>query len=389
MAIKYGVGATFPREDTTYTDPDTGVLVRQLTGSVGNSNHLYFTNNGWYDQGNRLVFCSDRSGKMNLYSIYLPDGTITQLTDLATAQEANHMLEAIVDPIKNRCYFFCDHDLYAIDLLTLRRQVIYQMPAGYEPHIVSCAPGANYIYTSIFKDVRAEITEIPPDSRPFVEKFKKINHSKIVKIRFDGSGYEYIHEDAHWIAHVNVNPKNEEQITFCHEGPWHLVDNRMFGMNTATGQIWKLHPHDQNEVIGHEYWYADGSRLGYHGSIRGTKEKLMGTLGFDGQENATTAFNFNTGHIFSFNDALIVGDGNAPGKYLRLWKKQGDAYAPPRALCGHFSSFKTQNDHAHPRFTDDCRQVLFSSDREGYTNLYLAVVPSFESLPPLAQFSDI
>ena len=68
MTQTFGVGAIFPREDQIYTDPDTGVRVRRLTGSQGNSNHLYFTNNSWYDEGRRLVFCSDRSGKMNLFS---------------------------------------------------------------------------------------------------------------------------------------------------------------------------------------------------------------------------------------------------------------------------------------------------------------------------------
>jgi len=389
MTQTFGVGAIFPREDQIYTDPDTGVRVRRLTGSQGNSNHLYFTNNSWYDEGRRLVFCSDRSGKMNLFSLEISTGLITQLTDLHTEQAANHMLEATVDPVKNRCYFFCDRELYAIDLNTLDTQILYQMPQGYEPHIISCCANANYIYTSIFQDVRDQITEIPPDSRPFVEKFKKIRHSKIIKIHSDGSGYTDIHEDACWIAHVNVSPNNEDRITFCHEGPWNLVDNRIFGMDTSTGEIWKLRPRDDREVIGHEYWYADSTHLGYHGQIKGTKEKLLGILSFDGKENTTTAFAYHTGHIFSFDDTLIVGDGNAPGKYLRLWKRQSDTYLPPRALCGHFSSFKTQNDHAHPRFTQDLRHVLFSSDRDGATNLYLAEVPDFETLPPLNRFSDL
>ncbi len=389
METAYKVGAVFPREDRYYTDPETGVCVRQLTGSRGNSNHLYFTNNSFYDSGRRFVFCSDRSGIMNFYSMELHSGCITQLTDLTEDQEANHMLEAIVDAVKGRCYFFSGKILYAIDLNTLFLQVLYEMPDGFEPHIISCAQNGNYIYTSIFQDVRDQLHDIPADSRPFVEKFKRIRDSRILQINVDGSGCRELHADTCWIAHVNVSPRDETKLTFCHEGPWNLVDNRMFAMDVTTGHIKPLRPRDEREVIGHEYWYADGVRLGYHGSIKGTGQRLMGILSFDDKENRTTAFPYNTGHIFSFDEKLIVGDGNAPGKYLRLWRLEENSYTSPKALCSHFSSFKTQNDHPHPRFTDDRKAVLFSSDRDGLTNIYLAQVPQWDQLPPLAQLSDL
>lgn len=386
-----GVGRKYPKEMQEYIDAETGVSVKKLTGNVGNSNHLYFTNNSFYDNDRKIVFCSDRTGKMNLFSLDLTDYSITQLTDLQTMQKANHMLEAIVDPIKNRCYFFYDKDLYAIDLMTLKSQVIYRMPEGYEPHIVSCKADADYVYTAIFEDVTEKVDKsIPENTTEFLhEKFKYVSDSKIVKVRFDGSGWEYIHEDACWIAHVNVNPKNEEQITFCHEGPWDAVDNRLFGMDVAQKKIWRMLPKNSKEVIGHEYWYEDGVRVGYHGTIRGSEDRLMSHITFDCSENVSTLFNFNTGHIFSFDEKLIVGDGDMEGRYIRLWKLKDGKYEEPRALCSHFSTFKTQNEHAHPRFTPDGKHVIFSSDRDGKTNIYIAEMPEYEELPLLSEFSKL
>lgn len=387
----YGVGRTYPREDQLYRDAETGVVVRQLTGGVGNSNHLYFTNNSFYDKDSKLVFCSDRTGKMNLFSMDLKTYTITQLTDLQTVQKANHMLEAIVDPIKNRCYFFADRQLYAIDLETLQSKVIYEMPKGYEPHIVSCAANASYVYTAIFEDVNGKVNKAVPENTTefFHEKFKYVSDSKIVRINSDGSGWEYIHEEPCWIAHVNVNPRNEDQITFCHEGPWDRVDNRLFGMDVAEHRIWKILPKNTKEVIGHEYWYEDGIHVGYHGSIRDSEDRIMSNITFDCTENVSTIFNFNTGHIFSFDEKLIVGDGDSEGRYIRLWRLEDGVYQQPRALCSHFSTFKTQNDHAHPRFTPDRQQVIFSSDRDGKTNIYLAQLPEYDRLPLLEQFSRL
>ena len=75
-------GQTFPAEWTTFTDPLSGVTVQQLTNYRGHSHHFYFTNPGWYDNDQKLLFASDRNNHTNLYSVDLNTGLITQLTDL-------------------------------------------------------------------------------------------------------------------------------------------------------------------------------------------------------------------------------------------------------------------------------------------------------------------
>src|SRR5690625_7895403 len=43
---------------------------------TGHSHHLYFTENGWYDNYKRLLFQSDRENQTNLFSINLETGKI-------------------------------------------------------------------------------------------------------------------------------------------------------------------------------------------------------------------------------------------------------------------------------------------------------------------------
>lgn len=57
-----------------FEDPLTGIQVRQLTNYKGHSHHLYFTNPGWYDNGEKLLFSSDRENRTNLFSIDLKSG---------------------------------------------------------------------------------------------------------------------------------------------------------------------------------------------------------------------------------------------------------------------------------------------------------------------------
>ncbi len=57
-------------ERKTYIDPCSGVEVTQLTDYKGHSHHFYFTNSGWYENGRKLLFGSDRNNRTNLFGVH-------------------------------------------------------------------------------------------------------------------------------------------------------------------------------------------------------------------------------------------------------------------------------------------------------------------------------
>ena len=69
-------------EKKSYRDGMSGVEVTQLTDYRGHSHHFYFTNPGWYAEGRKLLFSSDRNNRTNLFGIDIAAGEIEQLTDL-------------------------------------------------------------------------------------------------------------------------------------------------------------------------------------------------------------------------------------------------------------------------------------------------------------------
>lgn len=385
----------YKSEKYNYCDKDTGASVSRLTSNFSNSNHLYFTNNCFYDNGKRIVFSSERANAANLYSMDLDTGEIDQLTDYGTPEVypgVNSFLLSYVDPINEKCVFYSEKELKCIDLKTKEISTIEHVPEGYGRHIVSIGADGKYAYTSFFeiKDKSGTTLQDTFDTHP---------HSMIMQISLDGSGSKIVYEENNFIAHVNASPVNPGILTFCHEGFWEMVDHRLWGLDIKSGLAHKIHICQPKEAIGHEYWYADGNRIGYHGMLNSYRtapndeglhgDRQLGAVNFDNTNDTSYEFPFHTGHIYSNDENLIVGDGDRIGRYLRVWKLGNNGYEQPRALCKHNCSFKMQTSHVHPRITPDGKSILYTSDESGYNQLYLVKIPeNVDDLPLLSTLSE-
>ena len=375
------VGEILPSEMSTYQDHESGAIVHQLTKHRAHSHHFYFTNSGWYANGTKLLVSSDRGNTTNLYGIDLSSGEIQQLTDLVPLPLPREVefLRACISPTKDETYFWYGLDLIALDLTNLESRVLFQMDEGWDVSMNNCSSDGAHIYASISEDLSDRIrVDYLRGYVGFAETWEAKPLSRIIKAATDGSGGGAVFEEHYWIGHVNTSPTKPNILTFCHEGPWHKVDNRIWGYDDETGKVWKIRESKQHgENVGHEYWFADGDRIGYHGHLPDGR-KHLGSCRYDDTDHIENSFPGLTGHIHSNDEKLIVGDG---GKVVRLWQWTGDAYTDPRLLCRHDSSMKIQQLHVHPRFSADNSQVVFTSDVSGYGNVYLVDVPEFSTLP--------
>ncbi|MFC1582591.1 oligogalacturonate lyase family protein [Planctomycetota bacterium] len=374
-----GKGKIWPVEMKEVKDLKTGLMLKQLTDYRGHSHHLYFTNPGWYAGGEKLLFGSDRENRNNLFSIELSTGAITQLTELEPLDPPYEVgfLKVCVNPHRNEAYYIYGLEVRALDLDSLEERVLGKFDPGFRISMINCTADGTSICGGEFEDLSSKITiDYLRGYIGFAETHDAYPQSRIIKFATDGSGQEVVWEEEYWIGHVNTSPTQPNILTFCHEGPWDKVDNRMWGLDLKTGKGWKIRERKENESVGHEYWYADGIHLGYHGRYP-DKHAIFGKIKYDDSDNVETPCEKETGHTHSNDDNLIVGDG---GREVRLWKKEGNVYSGPRMLAEHRSTMNIQKVHVHPRFTADGRQVLFTSDWTGYGNVYLADVPEFESL---------
>ncbi|MFP4105754.1 MAG: oligogalacturonate lyase family protein [Phycisphaerae bacterium] len=377
-------GDILPSESREFTDPQTGVRIRQLTDYRAHNHHLYFTNNGFWDDGRRLIVASHRNNAENFYSVELDSGEITQLTDFPS--DAHPRLQpAFLNPIRDEIYFMNAAELIALDLRSCQQRVLYRRPDEYMRGALSCTADGAMVCLGISEDLSDRIRmDLGHGYVGFAEYSDARPHSQIVGIPVDGGPCRILHEEDFWLTHINTSPALPNTLTFCHEGPWKDIDQRMWVLDIASGDVHPLRPQKPNEAIGHEYWFADGERIGYHGTVDGVAR--FGYIRPDNSDHHEWDFPHGSFHFHSMDETLIVGDGLKPDPRMFLWKLEGNAYGPTRVLLHHRCSFHDQILHVHPRMfagSDGSRRIVFSADTTGYGNVYIADIPDdVDSLPP-------
>lgn len=151
----------------------------------------------------------------------------------------------------------------ALDLESLEERILWEMPEGYVQSMLNCTADGEYICVGIFEDLSKRFrVDYLHGYIGFRETYEAHPHSMIVRIHTSDDSTETIWEENNWIGHVNTSPTQANLLTFCHEDPWELVDNRIWGMDINTGKVWKIRPCTGNETVGHEYWYLDGIHIG-------------------------------------------------------------------------------------------------------------------------------
>ena len=389
-------GQIFNDKPFQYQDKFSGCTVTRLTNYTGHSNHLYFTDPCWFNNGQSLVFISDRNGHSNLFRYDLHDHCITQLTDLSGESIENERVfdnrpQGAYSEANEKYYYWWQNGLYELDVDSTEERLIYQAPSDkvLGIHAITSADG-KYICNMMRPHYDDPEPEISYPYSKFPGLFPLRPRTQIIRVDVQSGEMAVIHEDDRFMTHVNLSPTQPDILTFCHEGPWHLVEQRIWGLNIDSGKVWKIRPQEDGQfAIGHEYWFADGERIGYHGHPRSGKgDHVFGHIKWDNSEHTEVRFPFHSWHFHSINEELIVGDGTATRQaanqpFIQLFKFNGENYTGPKILAMHRSTFNHQHAHCHPRFTPDGKAVLYSSDLTGYANMYLVEFDNYALLPDL------
>jgi oligogalacturonide lyase len=397
------MGQKWKPEIREMKDPRTGRLVRQLTTS-GNNVHLYFTENSFDANKNEIVFRSDRaSGEdkapherphYNLFQMDLDSGGITQLTDEPPAvqdeEDESHggsVGSVTKTPDGEIVVYKTGMRIKKLDRASGQISTIYEETEAYSLGAPSIA--ANRRYVAFVRNEDVQVMD-GPNYTGFKDRYYLVKDGRITLAYLDGSGWLDVMKDTHQVGHFQFCPVDPTIGSYCHEGPWNLVTQRIWLLDFVSREVKPCYRQNERDSIGHEFWTQDGYLFfdnrgpGHDGTITSDRTQAVATGVAVKQQEDFVPFvgwadrfgrvvkcidmPFYCNHYHANPDhSLLVGDDVDDLVLIDITK------AEPKleVLCNHKTSWHTQSSHCHPTWSWDGRRILYASDYGGKVNLYL------------------
>lgn len=397
-----GIGNVIENHFETYTDPYTKRKVTRLTAPDHTSHHMYFYNRMTTGDGKKLLYSAETDGERNLYLMDLETGTAVQLTE---GKNLDDFSGVITDDDKFVVYQQ-DNAIWKESLATFERKCIYRPAEGWNCGNWGMSKGNRYLALA-----ETRVDTLPDRTgmegwdffRPTCAA-KPLCH--LVYLDTETLESHIVIEDRCWFGHAQINPGNPNDILFCHEGPYDMIDARLWLVNSDGSSYRCAREQPSDLIITHEFWLPDGEKFCYvYRETTGEKaESIRMMRPEDLKEEIFMPCRPYAHFICDHTMRYMVGDSQ--GKLGAVTIDQGaDKTADQEArgeagtedgtgeikddfiylvdmekreeirLCYHGTSWGTvhgtpQDAHPHPCFTADDRAVLFTSDREGKPCIY-------------------
>ncbi len=372
-------GKQWPDECKEFKDEQTGAAVWQLTDQPCINHNLYFLTSSFMPDERSVIFASFRNGTPNFYQAGFPDGPIRQLTD---AKEINSFSGCISGDGKV-FYFTKAGAIVALDLGDLTETVLADYPDG-----------------------KLGEVDISPDGKWLVSAIRLESGHGIVVCAADGKQSSIIYRSEDVLIHPQFHPTDADLIEFAKDPA-----PRMHTIRRDGSELCCLYQHTNHEYVVHESWLGETGDLVFVYWPYAIKRMKFPKKSID------TISEFNAWHVSSSRDGrLIICDTNHPDIGLQLvdgksgkrrticcpqssnsgsqWKKtryaekedfEAAAKAASTNLDTQLSYMDMKTDtvygpqwtHPHPSFSPSCRYAAFTSNRTGYSQMYVVEIPDF------------
>lgn len=390
------IGDKWKSEIREFKDAKTGRTIKQLT-TTGNNVHLYFTENSFTENRNEIIFRSDRaSGQARapyenpLYDLFwmnLDSGEIVQLTDEAANGDESASIHSVTKTPDSRLIVYrTGNHIKKLDTETGKSQIIYTETGNYTLGSPSIAPNRRYIAFS--RNEKVNVAD-GPNYTGFKERFYLVKDGRITLAYLDGSGWFDVFRDTHQVGHFQFCPIDSTIGSYCHEGPWNLVTQRIWLLDFMAREVRPCFRQNEQDSVGHEFWTRDGYLFfenrgpGHDGTITSHRTQAVAT-NVQVNQNVMIPFvgladrfgnivkriemPFYCNHYHANPDkTLLVGDDVDDLVLIEISGKE----AKLQVLCQHKTSWHTQSAHCHPTWSWDGKRILYASDAGGKVNLYL------------------
>lgn len=386
---------------TDWIDSATGHRIIRLS-SQGGSSSLYFHQNSYTPQGDKLIFDTpDGIGAVDLKAL----GTKPPKVDIVVTNG-----RALAMARKTReVYFTRRGALFAANVDTHAVREVYK---GFVTAI-NC--DETYVVRTVTAiDPSGKVTEPPPRTilpqreRMFAEKIKAniplTPEEERAARKEDGlarrlakpqcrafvftnlktgesvtNGYQYA-----WLNHLQFSPTDPNLLLYCHEGTWHEVD-RIWTIRTDGSQQRLMHKRTMDmEIAGHEFWSSDGKTIWF--DLQTPRSKEFWLAGVNVETGKETRYklqrdSWSIHYNVSRDGKLFAGDGGDAGQvafakdgmWINLFRPQLDgSVVRERLVDMRKHNYVTGDDGVEPNvtITPDGKWVVFKSNMFGKLEVF-------------------
>jgi len=331
-------------ERIEYHDRATGVHVTQITSFPVMSNHFYYEHPSFTGDGSTLVFRSQRAAHRDArWDLFACDADGLNMRQLTDEDDADNF--AVANGA-HAAWYQRGTTLWRVDLTTGERVEIGPGPADVNPMTYWCgcvSVDGNYYFG--------------------YGRRKKDGWGVVIRYRTDGSEAVAL-AAAQNLCHLHASPGG-------HGISYGGVDERGQGGQHCIeydGSNLRVLP---TADLSHFTWV--GKQKKYLGC--GMWGRRIIHMRKDGQTDSTVvvegSFFWHSG--LSYDADWTVADTNWPNEGIMIVNIPARQYA--RLCLSDNSAGHPQSAHAHPAFSPDGKKVVYTSDRTGVCQVYVADVP--------------
>ncbi len=248
---------------TEWIDPDTGHRVVQLSREPG-SQSLYFNLNAFTPDRQKMVIGTPTG----ISAINLKTRAIEKILD-------GQARLIMVGHKTGQVYYIRDGTVYATDPDTKVTREIAKLPPGGsvstvnadETLLAGTITGTNRSATNegnVDSDHNRLVTEQPRSKAKSIEdRFDEHLPMELFFLNIRTGEIKKYNRCNDWLNHLVFSPTDPDRLMFCHEVPWHKVD-RIWTIRTDGTGLTNIHQRSMAmEIVGHEFWGADGKTIWY------------------------------------------------------------------------------------------------------------------------------
>jgi oligogalacturonide lyase len=367
----------------SWIDPTTGHKVVRIYRGEGSSSSLYFHQNSFTPNGDKIVFTHNNW----LYAQDIsPETELGSGKTTPVVETGGFPVIPVVGHVTREVYYLNvkERNLSSTNLDTLQTRVIVTFPSDWDlaPESFSGltinsddtllagaqTKGLAAIYQGANGARQGHIDAAFNSHLPTFLWTVDIKTGQIKKIL----------EGKDFFNHVQFSPTDPTLLLFCHEGPWQKVD-RIWTVHTDGSGLTNVHPRQaEGDAYGHEFWSADGKTIWSDFGAGGEKtRRLVGRNLITGEDMSyqigrdQMSRHYNISH----DGKLFVGDGEPSNAnpMIRLLIPQSDGTFLSKSLCSIAKNNFVRKE-PNVRFSPDDKWVIFSSTQSGEVQAYAVQV---------------